>query len=335
MKEDTNQINIEDGTYVVLLVDDQPMVAEAIRRMLSDEKDIDFHYCDDSNDALDQVCEINPTIILQDLVMPGIDGMALVKTYRDNKQTHNIPIIVLSTKEDPRDKSKAFSAGASDYLVKLPDKIELVARIRAHSKSYLAQRQRDEAFRSLREVRLQLEESNKELQRLSCLDGLTGISNRRNFDDYLALEWLRANREGVLISLVMIDIDCFKLYNDNYGHQAGDSTLKAVAETIAETTQRPGDMAARYGGEEFVIVLPNTDQDGVKMIVETLFENVNKLKIKHEYSTVSDNITISAGIATTKPTKTSKPEQLIERADKALYKAKENGRSRFEISAKK
>lgn len=333
MKEEKNQN--ENSKYVVLLVDDQPMVAEAIRRMLSDETDIEFHYCDDSNDAFEQVCEIQPTIILQDLVMPDIDGMALVQTYRENKQTHNIPIIVLSTKEDPRDKSKAFSAGASDYLVKLPDKIELVARIRAHSKSYLAQLQRDEAFRSLREVRKQLEVSNKELQRLSCLDGLTGISNRRNFDDYLTQEWLRANREGVLISLVMIDIDCFKLYNDNYGHQAGDATLKAVAETIAETTQRPGDMAARYGGEEFVIILPNTDQDGVKMIVETLFDNIKKLEIKHEFSTVSKFITISAGVATIKPTKASKPEQLIEFADKALYKAKDNGRSRFEISAKK
>ena len=333
MKEENNQI--ENSTYVVLLVDDQPMVAEAIRRMLADETDIEFHYCDDSNDALEQVCEIQPTIILQDLVMPDIDGLALVTIYRENKQTHNIPIIVLSTKEDPRDKSKAFSAGASDYLVKLPDKIELVARIRAHSKSYLAQRQRDEAFRSLREVRKQLEISNKELQRLSCLDGLTGISNRRNFDDYFGQEWLRANREGALISLVMIDIDCFKLYNDNYGHQAGDATLKAVAETIAETTQRPGDMAARYGGEEFVIVLPSTDQDGVKVIVNSLFDNINRLKIKHEFSTISKYITISAGIATIKPTKTSKPEQLIERADKALYKAKDNGRNRYEILVKK
>lgn len=321
-----------DDRVVVLLVDDQPMVAEAIRRMLSTEADLEFYYCPDSKDALEQACEIKPTIILQDLVMPEIDGMSLVKSYRENATTSNIPIIVLSTKEDPRDKSKAFSAGASDYLVKLPDKIELVARIRAHSKSYLAQQQRDEAFKSLREVRQQLEISNKELQRLSCLDGLTGISNRRYFDDYLSQEWLRATREGVKISLIMIDIDYFKPYNDNYGHQAGDKCLQRVSSVLLDITQRPGDMAARYGGEEFVVVLPNTDTDGVKVIADTLFAHLKKHKLKHEYSEVSKYITISAGIATTRPDKNSKPADLIRIADKALYEAKEAGRNQYVIA---
>jgi len=333
MENNTPQDIIEnEGRYVVLLVDDQPMVAEAIRRMLADEPDIEFHYCADSSDALNQVCEIRPTLILQDLVMPGTDGMALVQIYRENKKTRDIPIIVLSTKEDPRDKSDAFSAGASDYLVKLPDKIELVARIRAHSKSYLAQLQRDQAFKSLREVRLELEQSNEELQRLSCTDGLTGIYNRRYFDDYLQQEWLRASREGVDISLILIDIDFFKPYNDNYGHQAGDDCLQQVAKVIEETAQRPGDMAARYGGEEFVIVLPNTDVEGVKVIADTLFENIKATKLKHEHSNVSKFITISAGIGNIMPTKKSKPADLIELADKALYKAKESGRDRYILS---
>lgn len=327
--------DITDNNYIVLLVDDQPMVAEAIRRMLVDEDDIDFHYCADSSDAVAQILELKPTIILQDLVMPEIDGLSLVKSYRENSETRNIPVIVLSTKEDPRDKSKAFNAGASDYLVKLPDKIELIARIRAHSKSYLAQQQRDEAFKSLREVRKQLEVSNQELQRLSCLDGLTGISNRRYFDDNLSQEWLRSSREGADMSLVMIDIDCFKPYNDNYGHQAGDKTLKEVANVIQESKQRPGDMAARYGGEEFVVVLPNTDKEGVKVIVETLFDNIKALNITHEHSTIADHVTISAGVATLKPTKTGKPAQLIELADKALYEAKQKGRNRYVVAKSK
>lgn len=328
-KDEPQDIIENEGRYVVLLVDDQPMVAEAIRRMLADEPDIDFYYCADSSDAFEQVIEIKPTLILQDLVMPGTDGMALVKIYRENKNTSDIPVIVLSTKEDPRDKSDAFSAGASDYLVKLPDKIELVARIRAHSKSYLAQLQRDQAFKSLREIRVELEQSNLELQRLSCTDGLTGIFNRRYFDDYLQQEWLRATREGVDISLILIDIDFFKPFNDNYGHQAGDDCLQSVAKVIQETAKRPGDMAARYGGEEFVIVLPNTDIEGVKVIADTLFESIKSTKLKHEYSSISKFITISAGIGTIMPTKKSKPAYLIEIADKALFKAKEAGRDRY------
>ncbi len=240
---------INDTHCVVLLVDDQPMVAEAIRRMLVDEADIDFHYSSESSDALAHACELEPTIILQDLVMPDIDGLELMKIYRENTKTKGIPVIVLSTKEDPMDKSNAFSAGASDYLVKLPDPIELKARIRAHSKSYMAQLQRDEAFKDLREVRRQLEISNERLQRLSSLDGLTGIANRRHLDGYLSQEWLRATREGVAISLIMIDIDYFKPYNDNYGHQSGDACLQKVSAVLREVTQRPGDMAARYGGD--------------------------------------------------------------------------------------
>src|SRR5262245_56169658 len=132
---------------VVLLVDDQPIVAEAIRRMLAGQEDSAFHYCQDATEALNAAAAVGPTTILQDLVMPGIDGFAQVERLRDHEATRSVPIIVLSSREDPRDKSRAFSIGASDYLVKLPDPIELIARIRAHSRSFVAQRQRDELAR--------------------------------------------------------------------------------------------------------------------------------------------------------------------------------------------
>jgi two-component system chemotaxis family response regulator WspR len=128
---DNNEKLAKTGNPVVLLVDDQIMVAEGIRRMLAQEEDIEYHYCADPKDALETAKNVNPTIILQDLIMPGIDGYALVEQYRADEKTHNIPVIVLSTKEDPKDKSLAFERGANDYLVKLPDQIELVARIRA------------------------------------------------------------------------------------------------------------------------------------------------------------------------------------------------------------
>src|SRR5476649_2728195 len=128
-----------DYAVMVLLVDDQAMVGEAIRRMLANQPNIDFHYCANSADALKIASQIKPTVILQDLVMPGVDGLTLVRQYRANPLTQDVPIIVLSTKDEPAVKSEAFAAGANDYLVKLPDKIELIARIRYHSKSYLNQ----------------------------------------------------------------------------------------------------------------------------------------------------------------------------------------------------
>ena len=217
---------------MVLLVDDQAIIAEALRRALADEANVDLHYCANPEEALRAAQETRPTVILQDLVMPGVDGLTLVRQYRENPATRDIPIIVLSTKEEPRIKSAAFAAGANDYLVKLPDTIELVARMRYHSRSYLNLLQRDEAYRALRQSQQKLLETNLELQRLTHSDGLTGLSNRRRLDDYLNAEWRRAAREHAAIGFLMIDVDNFKSYNDTYGHVAGDDVLKLVAHTI-------------------------------------------------------------------------------------------------------
>src|SRR6266566_9903761 len=187
---------------MVLLVDDQAMVCEAIRRALATETDIDFHYCADAREAMSVANHIKPTVILQDLVMPGIDGLSLVSQYRSNPATKDIPIIVLSTNENPQVKGQAFALGANDYLVKLPDRIELIARIRYHTRAYVTQLQRDEAYKALRESQRKLMEANLELQRLTNLDGLTGLSNRRRLDEYAESEWLRAAREAGEFSLL-------------------------------------------------------------------------------------------------------------------------------------
>src|SRR3954447_20241004 len=152
---------------MVLLVDDQAMVCEAVRRALGNQVDIDFHYCSDARDALAIANQIRPTVILQDLVMPGIDGLTLVSQFRANPATKDIPIIVLSTNENPQVKGQAFALGANDYLVKLPDRIELIARIRYHSKAYTSQIQRDAAFRALRESQQQLLATNTALLTLN------------------------------------------------------------------------------------------------------------------------------------------------------------------------
>jgi len=328
MKDIDNTIatNNPDSIAVVLLVDDQMMVAEGIRRMLASESDIIFHYCNDPNQAVEKAIELQPTIILQDLIMPDIDGYALVDAYRKNEKTQNIPVIVLSSKDDPEDKSLAFERGANDYLVKLPSKIELIARIHAHSKSYMIQLQRDEAFKELRELQGDLEKSNAELQKLSSLDGLTGIANRRSFDGFINTECLRSVRENTTLSLILIDIDFFKPFNDNYGHLAGDGCLRQVAAALAELVHRPADLVARYGGEEFAVVLPNTDIIGAENLAEKLRIKIASLKIPHEFSEVTDHITLSLGITSGVACEGSSPSDLILQADEALYLAKDSGR---------
>ncbi|NBA94502.1 PleD family two-component system response regulator [Pseudomonas sp. R5(2019)] len=320
-----------ENAAMVLLVDDQAMIGEAVRRGLAQEENIDFHFCADPHQAISQAVRIKPTVILQDLVMPGLDGLTLVREYRAHPATRDIPIIVLSTKEEPLIKSAAFAAGANDYLVKLPDNIELVARIRYHSRSYLTLLQRDEAYRALRVSQQQLLDTNLVLQRLMNSDGLTGLSNRRHFDEYLELEWRRALREQTQLSLLMIDVDYFKCYNDNFGHLDGDEALRRVAEAIRNTCSRPSDLPARYGGEEFALVLPNTSLGGARLVAEKLRQTVAALKVPHIAPDPGLHLTVSIGVATQTPQPGSHCRQLISAADKGLYLAKHNGRNQVGV----
>lgn len=313
---------------MVLLVDDQAMIGEAVRRALAQQPGIDFHYCSDPLRAIEIAEHIKPTVILQDLIMPNVDGLTLVRQYRDNPITSDIPIIVLSTKEEPAVKSEAFAVGANDYLIKLPDQVELIARVRYHSRAYVSQLQRDEAYRALRQSQKQLLEKNLELERLTNLDGLTGLSNRRYLDEYMAVEWSRAARERTALSVLMIDVDDFKRYNDTYGHLAGDDVLKQVAEAIKLGSERPADLATRYGGEEFMVILPSTPYTGAQSTGEKLRRRVEQLAIPHSGS-ASGRITASVGGASVVPARGDSAMRLIEAADRALYMAKKSGKNQL------
>ncbi len=312
---------------LVMLVDDQVIVAEALRRILEPEADIDLHYCSEPGEAVKMAEFIKPTVILLDLVMPDIDGKTLLRYMRANHRTNNIPIVVLSSKEDPALKAEAFAMGANDYLIKWPDSVELLARIRYHSLSYLHVLERDEAFRALRVSQRKLSESNLKLQELASRDGLTGLANRRYLDEFFEIEWRRALRDKHWISVLMIDIDFFKSYNDNYGHQAGDECLKKVALVMKQALKRPSDLLGRYGGEEFVVILPETSPEGALQVAERMVECVCELQLEHVYSDAAKCITVSTGVATTVPSRDSEPDQLIALADRALYDAKEGGRN--------
>jgi two-component system, chemotaxis family, response regulator WspR len=316
---------------MVLLVDDQVMVAEAVRRALSGEPNMEFHYCSDPTRAIAIAESISPTIILQDLVMPNFDGLELVREYRSRAATRNIPVIVLSSREEPKTKGDAFATGANDYVVKLPDRIELIARIRYHTRAYLNQLQRDEAYRALHVSQQQLMEANLELQRLMNMDGLTGLNNRRRLDEYAQAEWLRDAREQTPFGLIVADVDDFKSYNDTYGHLAGDEVLKHVAAAVRSSCRRPADLPARFGGEEFAVVLPATNVAGVRHLAENMRDAVAKLKIYHPASSTGGHVTLSVGGIAEIPNKEGSVLELMFRADKALYEAKSQGKNRIVV----
>jgi len=299
----------------ILLVDDQVIIHEALRRMLDDAEDLELHCCSQGAEALQVASELQPNVILQDLVMPDVDGMMLVKYYQANPKTRDIPIVVLSSKEEARTKAEAFTAGANDYLVKLPDRIELLARLRYHARAHTSLLERNAAL--------------EELRRIAVTDGLTGLYNRRHFDETFAKEWCRARRDQYPLSLVMLDVDHFKQFNDNYGHQAGDDCLVQVATVLQTTLYRSADMAARYGGEEFICIFPNTTAEGALTIAEKIRRRIMDLDIPHLHSSVASQVTVSIGVASAIPAGGAAGwEILIKAADLALYKAKDTGRNR-------
>jgi diguanylate cyclase (GGDEF)-like protein len=182
-----------------------------------------------------------------------------------------------------------------------------------------------------KQIEEDLKEANRELKLISSRDGLTGIANRRYYDEYLATEWERMARDRKPLSLLMCDIDHFKKYNDAYGHLEGDACLKSVAEIINKCCKRPADLAARYGGEEFAVILPDTDIDGAKLVAELIREAINNLNIGH-YDSPEGHVTLSIGASTLIPVHGGESRALVQRADAALYRAKAAGRNRVELA---
>ena len=311
----------------VLVVDDQPIMLQKMRQMLAGVENIEVCYITDGAAAVEAALAFRPTVILQDMLMPGTSGLDLLRDYREQCALAQVPIIVLSAMDAPEMKGACFDMGANDYLVKLPDRIELLARIRYHSAAYVKGIERDEAFHLLKVSQQQLADANIHLQRLNGQDGLTGIANRRRFDEVLRIEWQRGCRTGQPLSLLMCDVDHFKQYNDSFGHLAGDLCLQKVAAALTGNLKRPGDLAARYGGEEFALVLPDTDAKGALVVAEGCRRYLESLAIAGSEHNAGIVVTMSVGVATMVPAVAAKADSLLAVADSALYSAKAGGRN--------
>jgi diguanylate cyclase (GGDEF)-like protein len=305
----------------LLLVDDNPAMIQLMARELSGFGELRFATRGEL--ALQQVRGWHPDLILLDAEMPGMDGFQVCETVKADPELRDIPVIFVTGHDTPEAELHGLDVGAVDFIAKPISEPLLVARVR---------------------TQLRVKALTDELRRIATIDALTEVANRRSFDAVLEREWARGRRDGQPISLLLIDVDHFKRYNDRYGHPAGDTCLHAVAQALRRHLLRPADFVARYGGEEFAVLLPQTDDDGADLVAQRLLEAVSSLRIAHDGSDVAPHVTVSIGIASHLPAspgacaEATPPRpgaadgaghlDLLRSADQALYAAKRAGRAR-------
>jgi len=294
----------------ILVVDDAMENIQILHHALRDEHEVLFAL--DGEKALQIALEQQPDLILLDAVMPGMDGYAVCAALRGSPRLQDIPVIFVTALSQPEDETRALEAGAVDFISKPFN----VAVVRARVRSQLTIKRQADAMREL-----------------SMTDGLTGVANRRSFNDTVDAEWRRCARAGLPLSVIMIDIDHFKLYNDHYGHQAGDACLQQVSAAMKRCATRPQDLLARYGGEEFILLLPQEGLDGTEVVAQRILDEVRKLATPHAASPTAAHVTLSMGLANVSaPADGSDASALIRAADANLYRAKQTGRDRYCIS---
>jgi diguanylate cyclase (GGDEF)-like protein len=289
----------------VLAVDDSPANLDILVEHLQNEQ-LELIPAVSGEEALYIARQSPPDLILLDVMMPGLDGYSLCRILKKDPFLSDIPVVFLTARDTQEDVEFGFALGAVDFIHKPFSPPILKARVRSH---------------------LALKRKSDLLTELACTDALTGIPNRRQFDANLEREWLRAQRSSSQLSVMMIDVDFFKRFNDSYGHGAGDKCLKAIAQAIAGELKRPGDQLARYGGEEFAVLLPETDMNEATKIAERIRQAVARLAIKHDKSSASSFVSISLGGATALPGVELNLADLLPGADAQLYLAKQAGRN--------
>ncbi len=326
----------------ILIVDDRPENLITLESLLDDligMPELEVISVTSGNEALSKILDYDFALVLLDVIMPGMDGYEIAELMRGNKKTRHIPIIfVTAARRDDGQVFKGYESGAVDYLIKpiepqiLKGKVKFFLEIH-QQRLQLEQKTRelDAKLVELEELHQLLEESNARLQLLSSQDALTGLPNRRSFDEIFSREWKRGVRNQQPLSLIVADIDHFKMYNDTYGHIAGDYCLERVARTLRESLLREIDVVARYGGEEFTVILPETDSNGAQNVAERMLQAIAALAIQHPCPSACPHLSISLGVCTIIPQSALSPLRFIEAADSALYKAKSAGRNTYRV----
>jgi len=299
-----------DKKNIILVIDDDPLMLGALTSILSPKYHVKA--ARDGATGLVLANKYDIDLILLDVVMKNMSGYEVLAELKENDNTKDTPVIFITGREGTGEEAKALSSGAVDYIRKpiVPEIVTL--RVGIH---------------------MQLITQMRIIERFSLTDGLTGVNNRRCFDQQLEVEWNRAARNGAPLSMLMLDIDHFKKFNDNYGHLNGDHALKTVANVLTNTIQRGTDYVFRWGGEEFSVILPETPINGAVNVAEKIRTNIASTPIFMGKETV--RITTSIGVSTIVPDPATYPwgaAEFCEGIDKALYKAKSNGRNRVEVA---
>ncbi|MBV7534727.1 response regulator [Duganella sp. sic0402] len=289
----------------VLIVDDDAINREVLADLLQSLCTITV--AKNGRNVVEWAARHQPALILLDVMMAELDGHEVLRRLKAEARTAHIPVVFITGLDSTSDEALGLSIGASDYITKPFSPAVVKARVAIH---------------------LQLARQRNLLEVQAHIDGLTELPNRRRFDEYYAAEWDRAQRNGATLSLMLLDVDCFKQYNDHYGHAMGDQVLREVSRVLSANLRRPADLGARYGGEEFVLVLPDTPRPAAMRIGERIREGIEALAIQHDGSVCAPTITISVGGATLAPGRSETMEALLAAADQHLYDAKGEGRNR-------
>lgn len=293
----------------ILVVDDAMENIQILHGALQDEHEVLFAL--DGAKALELARAQRPDLILLDAVMPGMDGYDVLSALRGAADTRDIPVIFITALKSPEDETRALGAGAADFISKPVN----AAVVRARVRTQLTVKRQADALRAM-----------------TLTDSLTGAANRRAFTERIEAEWRRCARAQLPLGLILADVDHFKMYNDYYGHQAGDVCLEQVARAMQRTASRAQDMVARYGGEEFAILLPQIDATGAAGVARRLLAELAQLAIPHAASPTAPVLTVSMGIASIVPVSTQSSAGLIRAADAELYRAKADGRNCYRIA---
>jgi diguanylate cyclase (GGDEF)-like protein len=267
--------------------------------------------------ALQMIEDTDIDLIIMDVEMPGLNGFETTRLIREWLDGFWVPIIFVTGKNDDQSYTDGIEAGGDDYLTKPISSVILEAKIHAMER--------------ITQMRDQLKHLNDELEKLSQIDSLTQVYNRRAFDDLAQKHWKIATRRHTSVSVLMLDVDHFKLYNDHYGHPAGDSCLVRASAAMQESLKRPEDALGRYGGEEFIVILPDTDRAGAELVADKMRKSIEDLQIEHSHSSTAEVVTVSIGGATCNHTTGRTFAGLIKQADQALYKSKKSGRNKITV----